>query len=275
MFSIVIPSWNNIQMLQCCINSILQNSKATHQIIVHVNEGADGTIKWLREQNIEYTFSITNVGVCKAVNLAATKAKHAYIMYMNDDMYCTPKWDQALMDTIMEINTTNFMLSATLIEPTNTSNPCIILKDFGRDIITFKEKELIAFANNYTKQNWSGAFWPPNIVPKILWDTVGGFSESFSPGMSSDDDFVAKLWQQGCRTFIGVGSSKVYHFQGKSTKRIVKNNGRLQFLQKWGITQGDFRKHYLKIGQPVQILYEPNILIKSIIKTKGFLKRIL
>jgi GT2 family glycosyltransferase len=124
------------------------------------------------------------------------------------------------------------------------------------------------------KQNWSGAFWPPNVVPISLWRKVGGFSESFSPGMSSDDDFARKCWEVGCRVFLGIGDSKIYHFQGKSTHRITKNDGRKQYLQKWGITQSSFRKYYLQLGKtPANILREPNLIIKSILKIKGALKK--
>ena len=47
-FSIVIPSWNNLAYLQLCIDSIKKHSKYTHQIIVHINEGVDGTLDWVK-----------------------------------------------------------------------------------------------------------------------------------------------------------------------------------------------------------------------------------
>ena len=43
-FSIVIPSWNNLAYLQLCIDSIKKHSKFNHEIIVHINEGVDGTL---------------------------------------------------------------------------------------------------------------------------------------------------------------------------------------------------------------------------------------
>ena len=51
-FSILIPTWNNRPYLANCIRSIQQNSSVEHQIIVVVNEGADDTLDWLREQQI-------------------------------------------------------------------------------------------------------------------------------------------------------------------------------------------------------------------------------
>jgi hypothetical protein len=80
---------------------------------------------------------------------------------------------------------------------------------------------------------------------------VGGFSIEFSPGMSSDNDLSMKLWRAGCRVFLGVGDSLFYHFSRVTTMRIRKNDGRRQFLMKWGLTQATFDRRFLRSGQPV------------------------
>lgn len=49
MFSIIIPTFNNLEYLKICINSIKKNSKFDHQIIVHVQEGSDGSIVFLKK----------------------------------------------------------------------------------------------------------------------------------------------------------------------------------------------------------------------------------
>ena len=67
--------------------------------------------------------------------------------------------------------------------------------------------------------------------------------------MSSDNDFSMKLWHAGCRIFLGVGDSLVYHFQCKSTGKVKKNNGGKQFLHKWGMRQSVFDHYYLRRGE--------------------------
>jgi glycosyltransferase involved in cell wall biosynthesis len=273
-FSIVIPTWNNLAFVQCCVDSIVKHSAAAHQIILHINDGADGTLQWAIARGLHYTHSSENIGICNAVNLAASKAQYGYIMYMNDDMYCLPNWDSYLIDEIQQIQEKYFMLSATMIEPTATNNACVLVKNVGQSPSAFQEQELLSTYAAMHKENWSGAFWPPNVVPIVLWHAVGGFSEEFSPGMSSDDDFVRKCWQAGCRIFYGVGKSKVYHFQGKSTQRITKNNGRKQYLQKWGITQSSFRQYYLRLGKDCTMpLQAPHFIIRFLLQVKGALKK--
>jgi glycosyltransferase involved in cell wall biosynthesis len=249
-FSILLPSWNNLDYLKMCVGSIRKNSSYPHQIIVHVNEGSDGTIQWLEEKKIDYTYSKKNVGICYALNAARTLAHTDYIVYINDDMYVLPEWDSELMKEAEQLDTQLFFLSSTMIEPINHNNPCVIApKDYGSSLDTFKEDELLKDFTAFEKNDWMGATWPPNIVHISTWDLVGGYSVEFSPGMYSDPDFSMKLWQAGVRLFKGVAASRVYHFGSKSTLRVKKNNGYRQFIKKWGITPSLFNNEYIKRGE--------------------------
>lgn len=143
MFSIIVPTWNNLALLQLCVRSIRQNSSHAHQIIVHVNDGSDGSLEWVRAEGIEHTASPGNIGICYAVNQAAALAREKYIVYLNDDMYCCPGWDSALIERAEAMPDKAFMLSGTMIEPVDTRNPCVLVHDFGRDVDTFDEAGLL------------------------------------------------------------------------------------------------------------------------------------
>jgi glycosyltransferase involved in cell wall biosynthesis len=252
MFTILIPTWNNLPYLKKCVESLRKNSTFQHQIVLHINEGNDGSKAWADEENIQYTISSENIGICKALNLASQLATTPYICYFNDDMYALPGWDFHLVKEIEVIGHENFFLSATMIEPREGTDKNILQGyDFG-DVANFKERELMQAYKNFKMHDWCGASWPPNVVPKALWDKVGGYSDEFSPGMYSDPDFTMKLWAEGVRYFKGVGESKVYHFMSKSTGKVVKNNGRKTFMQKWKITPGYFYRTMLKMGDQWQ-----------------------
>lgn len=252
MFSILIPTWNNLALLQLCIRSIRENSAYDHQIIVHVNDGSDGSLDWVRAQGLTYTCSPANIGICLAVNESAMHATQDYILYLNDDMYCCPGWDTALVHKLKQLDTDLFMLSGTMIEPRDTRNPCVSVGNYGSDTDSFNEPKLLAELTQHHKADWLGATWPPTLVSRRWWHKVGGYSSEFSPGMSSDNDFSMKLWDVGCRIFLGVGDSLVYHFQCKSTGKVKKNDGGRQFLNKWGMRQSVFDKFYLRRGQVAQ-----------------------
>ncbi len=272
-FSIIIPTWNNLDYLKLCIESILKNSYHSHQIIIHINDGADGTLNWIESQpGIDYTYSEKNIGVCYALNACRSLVATNYIMYINDDMYVCPGWDKALIEEIEKINHDYFFFSGTAIEPISSGN-CVIEKDYGKNINDFKEKQLLNEFSNLQMRDWQGSTWPPNVVHKDIWDLVGGYSIEFSPGMYSDPDFSMKLWNAGVRLFKGVSKSRVYHFGSRSTKRVTKNKGYYTFIAKWKMTSSTLTKYYLRRGKPFDgELTDPVISVR--IKFKNFLKRL-
>ncbi len=249
-FSVLIPSWNNVRYLQCCINSIRKNSLLQHEIVVHVNEGSDGTIEWLKEQNISYSYSKENTGVCFAFNAASALATNDLIVLTDDDKYFCPGWDKPLYDEYKKLDHIYFAINATSIEWKTTTNKCVMAPHhFGDSIETFNEQKLLAEYDKIPFEDWTGGNWYPMLLHKNVWTIIGGLSIEFSPGMGSDPDMMMKLWKAGVRYYKGISSSRVYHFISKSVSRMKKNDGYTQFLQKWGMANSTFFRHYLKLGE--------------------------
>ena len=84
MFSILIPSYNNLNYLDLCIKSINKNSKYNHQI-QFINEGKDGSLECIKRSKLNYTFTEHNVGMPIALNRASKLAKYNYIIISHDD----------------------------------------------------------------------------------------------------------------------------------------------------------------------------------------------
>lgn len=249
-FTILIPTWNNLEILKLCLKSILQNSQIKIQIIVIVNEGKDGTSAWMQTQaHLDYIIAEKNIGICYGLNIARSLIKAEYVVYANDDMYFLPGWDTSLKDEINRIGHNRFLLSATMIEPEYTGNPCVSIGNYGNTIATFQEDRLLNTYHDHMKADWKGSSWPPSVMHIDYWDLIGGYSIEFSPGMYSDPDISMKLYITGVRYFKGIGSSLVYHFGSKSTKRVRKNKGRKTFIAKWGISAHDFYDNYLQLGE--------------------------
>lgn len=273
LFSILIPTWNNLPFLKLCIRSIRRNSTYRHQIVVHINEGKDGTLEWIEQQpDVQYTMSEANVGVCFALNQSAAIASCDYLLYLNDDMYVCPGWDAALYKEIQKIGHPYFFLSGTAIEHSPQSK-CSIEADFGKDIETFDEKRLLQEYASLPMQDWHGATWPPNVVHRDIWNLVGGYSIEFSPGMYSDPDFSMKLWQAGVRIFKGISQSRVYHFGSVSVKRVSKNEGYYTFIKKWGMTSSTMSEYYLRRGERYDGVLSAQ-QIPSSVRYKNFFKRL-
>ena len=250
MFSIIIPSYNNIEYLKCCIESIRNNSSYNHEIIVHVSVGEDGTCKFLDEININYTFTKYNAGICEGVNKAVKIAKKPYILYSHDDFYFCPEWDKHIANDLINYNNNLFYISGTMMNRGQIEFNC------GNNLNDFDENNLLSNYHKINHYDYQGSTWAPHLIHIELWKKVGGFSESFFPGYGSDPDFNMKLWNAGVRIFKGLGSARVYHFgsvvgRKKNDLRIPKkigSRGSKQFLIKWGISIKFFKKYYLRSG---------------------------
>jgi len=245
-FSIIIPSYNNLNYLKICLNSLKKNSSFAHEIIIHVNEGSDGTLEYIKENNFNYSYSDKNDGVCIAFNKAVRKATNKYIVLAHDDMYFCPNWDNIFKNEINKIaEGKDFFLSGTMVQPFKS----YIELDCGKTYEDFNENKLLKELPHIKFNDYQGAHWQPSLVPLSTWNKVGGFSEEFSPGLGSDPDFNMKLWNIGVRIFKGLGYCRVYHFSSITLRKKTWNNGSKTFLLKWKISIKFFKKNYLKTNQ--------------------------
>ena len=275
MFSIIIPTLNNLNYLKLCISSIRKNSKFNHEIIIHVNVGNDGTIEFLKSNNIQYTYTKVNAGICEGVNLASKLSSKEYILYAHDDFYFCPNWDKYLFDELTKIGHNKFYLSGTMIETLGE-----ISLNCGGSIENFNENKLLREYKNLNFKDFQGSTWAPHLIHKHLWNKIGGFSEEYFPGTGSDPDLNKKLWDEGVRIFKGLKDCLVYHFGSTVTRKNIDKSFKTEsgskgakiFLLKWGISIKFFKKYYLKSNTPYKrVLTEPrkNLLyLLSLIKCK-------
>jgi GT2 family glycosyltransferase len=252
MFSIIIPTFNNLPYLKLCISSIKKNSKFKHEIVPHINVGNDGTKEFLDLNNINYTNTNYNAGICEGMNMASRKASTKYILYAHDDFYFCPGWDEVLLEEVKKIPHNNFYLSGIMMNNGPLKFNC------GNTLNDFDENKLLNNFKNFNHFDFQGSTWAPHLIHRDLWHKIGGFSEEFFPGTGSDPDLNMKLWKEGVRIFKGVNDCKVYHF-GSVVTRKYKNHpsiitesgskGGKIFLLKWGISIKFFKKFYLRSDQ--------------------------
>ena len=249
MFSILIPTFNNIEYLKICINSLKKNSLYNHEIILHINDGSDGTLEYVTKNNFKFTYSKNNIGMPKALNKSSKLSKKDYILISHDDFYYCPHWDKSLKEEIEKLDTKNFYISGTMVGAGQ------VYFDAGDNYSNFNEKKLLDNLEKIKTFNFQGTTKCPGVVHIDTWRKVGGWSEEFSPTGGDDSDFAMKLWKNNVRIFKGIGSSLAYHFGSITTRKKDKrlftylgNKGNKIFLKKWGFTINFFEKFYLRSG---------------------------
>ena len=269
MFSIIIPTFNNLRYLRQCISSIKKNSKFKHEIIPHINQGTDGTEDYLISENLKYTVTKYNSGICEGMNRAAKESTTSYILYAHDDFYFCPGWDEALLKEVKKIPHNRFYLSGIMM------NNGPLRFDCGNTLDDFDENKLLNNFKNVNHYDFQGSTWAPHLIHKDLWNEVGGFSEEYYPGTGSDPDLNMKLWEKGVRIFKGINNFKVYHF-GSIVTRKYKNHPTIKtesgsrggkiFLLKWGISIKFFKRFFLQSDTPYNTqLQKPKVSLKYIL----------
>ena len=249
MFSILLPTFNNLEYLKICTESLKKNSKFNHQIIIHVNEGTDGSLDYVKRKGYEYTFSNQNIGMPKALNIASKLSKFNYILISHDDFYYCPGWDAEFEKEIKLLKHKKFYLSGTMVGAGQ------VQFNAGQTSETFNEEKLINNLENIKTFDFQGTTKCPGLVHIDVWNKLGGWSEEFSPTGGDDTDFAMKLWKDDVRIFKGLGKSLAYHFGSITTRKKNKSlftylgsKGNKIFLKKWGITVNFFEKFYLNSG---------------------------
>ena len=204
-FSIIVPTWNNLNYLKLCIESIKKNSEYDHELLFHINEGSDGSLEYIKEKKYKYSYSKNNQGVCVAFNEAAKLAENNYIVLAHDDMYFCPGWDTVFCNEIKNSSKEDFFISGTMVQNFGT----YIKLDCGKTYKDFNEEKLLKELPKIKFNDYQGSHWQPSLIPLKTWNRVGGFSLEFTPGIGSDPDFNMKLWKIGVRLFKGLGNCRV------------------------------------------------------------------
>ncbi len=246
-FSVVIPTWKNLELLDLCYRGLTRHSAVAHDVVVFFNEEDEACRRWAAGKPLRWLGAPENLGVCPAVNRAAGLAVTDWICFMNDDMYPLPGWDTALaayLDVAEKV-----WLSGTAVEA-GRATPCYIGgQDYGDAPATFQEERLLRDCGRLRRPYNVVSTWTPTLVRRADWEAVGGLDEAYFPGNGSDPDLAMKFYRHGCRHFIGVGTSLVYHFSRRTTARFdgaPVMDAKAHFKEKWGMSWRRFLNRVIR-----------------------------
>ena len=251
--SLLIVTWNNQRYIEQLLQSLLNHSVFDHEILVHVNEGRDNTKKLLQINGVSHTISKENIGLCAAANICGSRAKRDWVMCLDDDMTVLPGWDTKLHEfhQLYDFNE-KVWLNPTMIEPKGGSHS--ISSYYGSHPENYQEEKLISELSRYKGLlPLINSSHGPIVMPKKMWDEVGGYSVEFGLGIGSEDELAKKCWDYGCRNFVNVPKSLIYHFTSTSTNRIQRQKFAKirdeKFLEMHGTNLSEWQNNVLKRGK--------------------------
>jgi O-antigen biosynthesis protein len=215
--SVIIPIYGKVSYTLNCLSSIAENiPQVPFEVIVVDDYSPDESFKILQNvDGIRVFQNEQNQGFIRSCNHGADLAKGEYLYFLNNDTQVTSGWMDELIRTFHEFPGTG-LVGSKLIYPDGKLQEAggIIWQDgsawnFGR----FQDPQLPIY--NYAREvdYCSGA---SIVVPKTLFDELGGFDEHYLPAYCEDSDLALKIRDKGYRV-IYQPLSTIIHFEGISS----------------------------------------------------------
>ncbi|MGL5434355.1 MAG: glycosyltransferase family 2 protein [Lachnospiraceae bacterium] len=113
--TIVIPNYNGLEFMQPCMDALKQQTCRDFDVLVVDNGSADGSVEWLKQQQINSVFLTENTGFSCAVNVGIRAAATPYVILLNNDTEAEPDYVAELLRAI-ECSPKIFSVSPKMIQ---------------------------------------------------------------------------------------------------------------------------------------------------------------
>lgn len=258
--TVVVPVHNKFSVTYHCLAALLLAGNDVSFEVVVVDDGSSDETLQLAEiaagvRIVRHEEAQGFVGAC---NDGAAVARGEYVVLLNNDTEPTVGWLDELVAGFSRFAHVG-MTGARLLWPNGRVQDAggIVWGagdpwNYGRDGNAADPRYSYARQVDYL----SGAAL---MIPKRIWDEVGGLSQEFAPAYFEDTDLSFKVRAAGYTTWF-IPSANVYHYEGISNgtdvqtttglKRFQEIN-RPKFQAKWahaflGPAQGDKEQAHLE-----------------------------
>ena len=216
--SIVIPHWNNVDVLSECLESISNTDFENFETIVVDNASTDNSVASVRSNypNVKLIENDKNYGYAGGCNIGAEAASGDFLIFLNNDTVQEKDWISNLIKTI------NSDDKIAAVQPK-------ILNYYNRNVFDyaggsgghmdiycfpFARGRIFSFQENDEGQynNKEKCFWSSGtcfMVRRELFQKAGGFDDSFFAHME-EIDLCWRLYAMGFEVWVEP-DSVVYH----------------------------------------------------------------
>lgn len=229
--SLCMPVFNQIHLTRVCLDSLLDGTASSIEIIIVDNASTDDTPSVLEKEYIPlftargWQYQILtnkiNVGYGRAMNQAARNAQGDYVALLNNDTWISPGWDRAFLDRMKE-------LKADLLCATRYELP------FDPKVTPQLAQRFIRRHRGKFRREFDGALF---FFRRKSFADVGMFDEIFFLGYE-DRDLKLRLEKAGMSYYKIPECFVWHHIKGSRMQKAVPSNHEQdsleKFMNKWG-----------------------------------------
>ncbi len=214
--TVIIPVHNSFEVTYNCLAAlVLAHNCASYEVVV-VDDGSDDETTSL-EEIVDGTKVVRNEtagGFIRACKRGAEVARGAYLVFLNNDTEPVTGWLDELVFVFENFEDVGISGSQLLYPDGRLQDAGGVVWGNGDPWNYGRGKNPHDPRFGYTRQAdyVSGASL---MIPRQLWDEVGGFDEAYCPAYFEDTDLAYKVRERG-KKVVYTPLSKVYHFEGMS-----------------------------------------------------------
>lgn len=248
MITYCIPSKNNLRYLKSCILSIQKYSHYDNDILVFVDQDNDGTVAWLKENDIEYILNEDPVpkGIGYAYDLMFKVAKTDLVVAFHADMILGQDADLHMV----KHHKRNTVVCSTRIEPPlHPGGLEKIVKNFG---LWPEEIDYDGFQNFVDTQIdnnvdvCTNSLFAPWLIHRddhlghdpiflSVYEDADLFRRFKLAGYATIQSWSSYVYHLTCRGGQFAGAEKMEDFQKKDEKWLHNNQlSMMEYIRKWG-----------------------------------------
>ena len=246
--SIIILTFNSLDLNRKCIDSVLKNTKGDFEIIIVDNASTDSTpdyLKTLTDSKIKVILNKENLGFSKGNNIGAKNATGNVLVFLNNDNEVKEAWLEPLLRQLQK-EKVGIVAPKLLYPDGKIQHAGIVIssKHIPRHIY---RRFNSGFEHANKLRSYKAVTGACLAIKKEIWVKAKGFDEKYINGLE-DVDLCFKARELGYKVFY-VPESTVIHHESISKDRFtyVFRNIEL-YLERWKDVEPDEDKTYVKDG---------------------------